>query len=83
MSGSWLHADDTLATAMRSLVPDVGILSTRVLVTLQDALLILALTFARRSGGAFMLIGLVLLRHGQNYLLWPVTTIALVAPPLL
>jgi hypothetical protein len=81
MSGSWLHADDTLATAMRSLVPDVGILSTRVLVTLQDALLILALTFARRSGGAFMLIGLVLLRHG--HLFWPVTTIALGAPPLL
>jgi hypothetical protein len=64
MSGARLHAGYTLATAMRTLVPQVRILLSRTLLVFQESLL------ARcRSGSVLGVVPsrLVLLRHGKSF----------------
>jgi len=69
MSSARLHAGHALATTVRALISDVGILLARVLVAFQDALGTV-ITFAGvqcRSGGAFVPIRLALLCHGKSF----------------
>ena len=68
MSSAWLHADDALATPMRSLVANVLILLAWVLVAFQDTLsAVIAFTRVQcRSDGTCGL-RLALFGHGKSF----------------